>query len=517
MIEIANVERRTDSRIAIMIVLIACVYVGLVVSGYVSSPPPSNLELPVADSTAGIVADSSDHVGSVGHADLAQTDRAVPPMFAVIPFVALLAAIAIFPLLKSVGHWWENNLHRFYIAAGLAVCTLAYYGVTQGTTSVGHVLHHAILQEYVPFIVLLFSLYTISGGIRISGDLAATPGTNCLFLAVGGLLASLIGTTGAAMLLIRPLIETNAERRNVQHTIVFFIFIVCNCGGCLLPIGDPPLFLGYLKGVEFLWTLWNLFLPWLCVNAALIALYLVLDRFVFFPQEAARDLRLDRAQIRPLRIRGLLPNVPLLIGVILAVALLDPSKPQRMLGHWQPWPYLREMMQLLFVAASLRAGSQTTRAENQFNYIAIIEVAVLFVGIFITMQPALEILHVIGPELGLDSPIKFFWATGTLSSVLDNAPTYVVFFEAADAAFHGPLSQLVEEPGLARDTLAGISLGAVFMGAMTYIGNGPNFMVRAIAEHRGIRMPSFFGYVFVYSVPMLLPILALMTLLFLRS
>jgi Na+/H+ antiporter NhaD/arsenite permease-like protein len=426
-----------------------------------------------------------------------------------------LATIAVFPLLKTAAHWWESNLHRFLVAAGLAGCTLLYYWLSEGPTIARQVASHAILQEYIPFIVLLFSLFTISGGIRITGDLVASSAVNCSFLAIGGILASLIGTTGAAMLLIRPLIETNIERKHVKHTVVFFIFVVCNCGGCLLPIGDPPLFLGYLKGVDFLWTLWNLSLPWLFVNAILIAVYFVLDRYVLFPRESAFDIQRDRTQTRRLQIFGLLPNAALLLGVVLAVASLDPNKPIAILNDWQPWPYLREVVLLLIVAVSLLAGSPEPRRLNKFNYSAIVEVAALFIGIFITMQPALEILNVKGPSLGLDSPAEFFWAAGSLSSVLDNAPTYVVFFETADAAFPASLDQIVNAAGPARDILAGISLGAVFMGSMTYIGNGPNFMVKAIAEEMGIRMPSFFGYVIFYSVPVLLPVFILLTYLFL--
>ena len=404
----------------------------------------------------------------------------------------------------------------------VALVTLIYYFVihsTGGLDKVVSVLDHAIMQEYIPFIVLLFSLYTISGGIRIEGDLAAKPSTNCVFLSIGAVLASFVGTTGAAMLLIRPLLETNHQRRHVAHTVVFFIFVVCNCGGCLLPIGDPPLFLGYLKGVDFLWTMWNLWLPWLCVNAALVVAYYLLDRCWFYRRETGVDIARDETRVRPLTVSGLWPNVWLLIGVVLSVALLDPTK--RVPGtDWYPWVYVREIVQIALVALSLSLGSPRIRAANAFNYHAIVEVAALFLGIFICMQPAIEILHVQGPTLGLVTPAEFFWATGSLSSVLDNAPTYVVFFETADASFSEPLASLVsrtDPSGMeARQTLVGISLGAVFMGAMTYIGNGPNFMVRAIAEQSGVRMPSFFGYVLRYSIPVLIPIFAVATILFLR-
>jgi Na+/H+ antiporter NhaD/arsenite permease-like protein len=371
-------------------------------------------------------------------------------------------------------------------------------------------LANAILQEYIPFIVLLFSLYTICGGIRITGDLVAHPMTNAMFMAVGGLLASFIGTTGAAMLLIRPVLSTNKERKHVAHTIVFFIFIVCNCGGCLLPIGDPPLFLGYLQGVPFTWTL-VLWREWLFVNGLLLIVYLIFDAVWFYPHETVRDRERDIEQQQRLRISGWMVNTPLLAGVVLAVALLDPSKAVPGTS-WHPWMYLREIVQLSLVALSLRYGSRQVRYANRFNYHAIVEVAAIFIGIFVTMQSALQILSARGPELGIQTPAQFFWVTGGLSSVLDNAPTYLVFFQTARTMPHPPDAQLVA--GVEHLTLIGLSLGAVFMGAMTYIGNGPNFMVRAIAEKSGVKMPSFFGFM-VYSVAILLPILVAMTWLYL--
>jgi Na+/H+ antiporter NhaD/arsenite permease-like protein len=357
--------------------------------------------------------------------------------------------------------------------------------------------------------VLLFSLYTISGGIRITGDLKAHPLTNTAILAIGGVLASFIGTTGAAMLLIRLVLETNRQRKHVAHTVIFFIFIVCNCGGCLLPIGDPPLFLGYLRGVPFLWTV-SLWIEWLFVNGLLLAVYLATDLFWHYPRERPLDVALDESRGEGLRIEGLWPNAVLLMGVVLAVGLLDPNKilPGT---HFRPWMYMREIIQLAMVGLSLAWGSKAVRQANGFNYHAIIEVAALFLGIFLCMQPALQILDVRGPSLGLTTPAHFFWSTGSLSSILDNAPTYLVFYETAQSLV-GPEGKLWLDPH--RPLLAAISLGAVFMGAMTYIGNGPNFMVKAIAEQSGVRMPSFFGYL-VYSFAILLPIFALVTWIFL--
>jgi Na+/H+ antiporter NhaD/arsenite permease-like protein len=456
-------------------------------------------------------------------------DKPPPPHFGtVIPFGLLLGAIALFPLLSATRHWWESNRNRFYVAATLGLAVLVYYAVMHGPPVEQHFLKHelieregriswalpvtvfqnAILGEYIPFMVLLFALYTICGGIRISGDLPAHPLTNTAFLAFGGLLASFIGTTGAAMLLIRPLLETNSERKYVSHTVVFFIFIVCNCGGCLLPIGDPPLFLGYLQGVEFLWTL-SLWQEWAFVNLSLLGIYYLWDQAYAYPCEAPADATLDETVIRRLQVEGLWPNALLLGLVVLAVALLDPSKPVPG-TRWHAWLWLREAVQLALVALSLSFGSAEVRRANRFSYTAIIEVAALFFGIFLCMQPALQILDVRGASLGIDSPVKFFWATGSISAALDNAPTYLVFFKTAQALHSSGPSQA----GVPTEMLAAISLGAVFMGAMTYIGNGPNFMVKAIAEEAGVKMPSFFGYL-LFSLLVLLPVLVAMQWLFL--
>jgi Na+/H+ antiporter NhaD/arsenite permease-like protein len=457
-----------------------------------------------------------------------------PPLAMVLPFALLLGAIAVLPLIHRTEHWWESNLHKFYVAAGLGLITLAYYAfwhshpierhflghaeVEPAATGISWqlawtVLQNAILADFVPFITLLFALYTITGGIRVEGDLRAHPAVNTAFLAIGGLLASFVGTTGAAMLLIRPLLETNSERKHVQHTVIFFIFIVCNCGGCLLPLGDPPLFLGYLQGVDFLWTM-SLWQEWLVVNACLLAIYYVWDRWIAYPRETARDITRDERLTRRLQFSGLLPNVPLLAGVILAVALLDPSKafPGT---HWHPWLYLREVVLLGLVGLSLWLGNPAVRAANKFSYGAILEVAALFAGIFICMQPALQMLNAYGDRLPLATAWHFFWATGTLSSVLDNAPTYLVFLETARALdVQGAATVAgVAVEGARGNLLAAVSLGAVFMGANTYIGNGPNFMVKTIAEKAGVRMPSFFGYL-LYSGGVLLPLFILVTLIF---
>jgi Na+/H+ antiporter NhaD/arsenite permease-like protein len=496
--------------VAWALVSVIAIYIATAVAGY----PQYATELAVAG--------HEEHPAETQEVAVEAAAHTAPPLWTITPFVLLLGAIAVFPLLHQTEHWWESNLHRFYVAAGLAGVTLAYYALLHRapvdihwpahtaapavdsavqTGFVKAVLINAILSEYVPFIVLLFSLYTIAGGIRIVGDLRADPLTNAAIMGIGGLLASLIGTTGAAMVLIRLLLETNSERKHVAHTVVFFIFIVCNCGGCLLPIGDPPLFLGYLQGVAFTWTL-GLWPSWLTVNGLLILVYLLMDRFYFYDKESVRDVERDIERIRPLRIAGLKVNGPLLIGVVLAVALLDPNKafPGT---DWHAWMYLREVVQLALVAISLYFGHREVREKNNFNYGAIVEVAALFIGIFICMQPALQILSEQGTYIASKlSADGYFWASGTLSSFLDNAPTYLVFFKTAQVpGVGGPTA------GVPEAVLVSISLGSVFMGAMTYIGNGPNFMVKAIAEKSGVKMPSFFGYM-VYSCAILLPILA---------
>lgn len=477
---------------------------------------------------------------SVAEGTEAVQQPAGPPLWTIGPFVVLLGCIAVMPLVPRAAHWWEDNRHKLIVAGVLAAVTLAYYlflhpeaihsewpaahwvrplDAGGGAKLALAVFLDAIMGSYVPFLILLLSLYTISGGIRLTGDLPAHPLTNTLFLACGAVLASVIGTTGAAMLLIRPLLATNSERRHVRHTVVFFIFIVCNCGGCLLPTGDPPLFLGYLLGVPFLWTL-KLWKAWLVINGLLLVIYYLWDRFFCYPREAVADITRDEINVMALRVWGLWPNGVLLLAVVACAGLLDPSRPVP-LTDWRPWLYLREMVLLALTGLSLLVGPEPVRRANGFNFAAIGEVAALFLGIFICMQPALMLLAARGSQLGLASPAHYFWASGGLSSFLDNAPTYVVFFNAArscsaSVATSGSLVAAASEPlvaGVRESLLAAVSLGAVLMGANTYIGNGPNFMVRSIAEASGVKMPSFFGYMG-YSLIILVPLFLLATFVF---
>ncbi|MEM7229293.1 MAG: sodium:proton antiporter [Planctomycetota bacterium] len=431
----------------------------------------------------------------------------------VLPFIGILACIAILPLLPKTHHWWESNLNRLTVSLGLATVTLIYYAAVEGASSVLTVLDHALVIEYVPFIVLLFSLYVISGGISVKGDLAAHPMTNTAILGIGAGIASFIGTTGASMLLIRPLLQTNRERKHVTHTVVFFIFLVSNIGGTLLPIGDPPLFLGYLRGVPFFWTM-GLWAPWLIATIILLVTYFVWDS-IAYKKEDPKDILRDETQREPLRMSGTI-NIAWLLGVVAAVAFLAPGK--EIMG-FTVFPFMRELIMMGFVAVSLMSTPSGVREYNKFNYVAILEVAALFIGIFICMQVPLAVLKASGGDITavVNQPWHYFWSTGTLSSVLDNAPTYLVFFELAGSVEEGEMLTLENGGVINAALLTAISLGAVFMGAMTYIGNGPNFMVKAIAEQSGVNMPSFFGYAFKYAIPILVPIFILITLIFLMG
>jgi Na+/H+ antiporter NhaD/arsenite permease-like protein len=395
----------------------------------------------------------------------------------------MLLAIAVFPLWMP--RWWEPNRNKLAVSLLLGLPILALYAARRPGALV------SMAEEYVSFILLLAGLYVISGGVLLRGDLAATPLTNTAFLALGSGLASFVGTTGASMLLIRPLLQTNRERTRVRHTVIFFIFLVSNIGGMLTPLGDPPLFLGYLQGVPFTWT-FRLWAHWALQVGALLGLYFVWDTREY-TREPIAALRRDRAQIEPLRVRGA-PNIVALGLVVLAVALLH-----------APW---REAAIAALGALSLWRTPQAIRRANGFTTYPIVEVAVLFAGIFLTMIPALELLRLRGGELGVREPWQFFWASGILSSFLDNAPTYLTFLALGQGL--GLTREVVDVP---HAILAAISVGAVSMGANSYIGNAPNFMVRSIAEEQGVRMPSFFGYM-IYSGTILLPLFVLVTLVF---
>jgi len=455
-----------------------------------------------------------------GHADHGAAMGASMPLGWVLPFIALLLAIAILPL--AAEHWWHHNHNKAIVAAGLAIPVAIYLLVAFGEAGRHDLLHK--LQEYVSFILLLGALYVISGGIYVKGSLSGTPVANTGMLALGALLASFIGTTGASVLLIRPLLRANRTRRAKAHIVVFFIFIVSNCGGLLTPLGDPPLFLGFLKGVPFFWTMEHLWGEWLAVNIALLAIFHIYDELVLGREERARHgSQLEEAlKHEPLGVTGLF-NFVLLAGIVATIYCA---------GQFA-WPFgvSEAIMALLGVIAYVSTPA-ANRMANQFTFGPIIEVAVLFIGIFITMAPALQILNawgsgvrdVLGVKFGLSEPWHYFWATGILSSFLDNAPTYLTLAATAcgqAGVDTGPeagayLLTFLEHSPQDHRLLAAISSGAVFMGANTYIGNGPNFMVKAIAEENGVKMPSFFGYM-AYSGAILIPVFIGITIIFFRG
>ena len=410
------------------------------------------------------------------------------PLWSLSFFALLLLFIAIFPL--THGHIWESNRNKAIICGilSLPVVILFYhYGDFQP------LLHE--IKEYFSFIILLTALYIISGGIYLSGDIEATPRNNTFFLALGGIIANIFGTTGASMLLIRPLLKTNRERRLIGHIPIFFILIVANIGGLLTPIGDPPLFMGYLRGVPFFWTL-RLFPHWLFMMTAVLICFYFVDRH-FWRRESPQAIRLEKKMVEPLAIHGKV-NLILIIGVSASVIVL-------------PSP-LREGAMIGLAILSLVLTPRGVHKRNEFHYGPIVEVAVLFAGIFITMVPALLILEARGAEFGVRLPWHFFWTAGGLSSFLDNTPTYVAFLSLAQGLTHatGLPNEIV---GMPIKYLEAISVGAVFMGANTYIGNGPNFMVKVICEHHRVRMPSFFGYM-LWSCGILVPLFIVVTFIF---
>ncbi len=427
--------------------------------------------------------------------------------YSVLPFAAMLVSIAVLPLIPSTQHWWERNRNQLLVALVLGVPVAVWMLALFGPMPVAEA-----LVEYSQFIILLLALFTISGGIHLAGDLPATPRVNGAFLGVGALIASFIGTTGAAMLLIRPLLKTNSERGHKAHIVVFFIFTVANAGGLLTPLGDPPLFLGFLRGVPFTWT-FHLLPQWLFVNVLLVATFMALDK-VMYQREDPGDVAWDREHTEPIKFMGKI-NFVFLLVVVLAVAFvpsIDVEAIAQGTAPWTLWVPWRELVMVAALVSSLVFGSSRVRHHlNEFVWGPILEVAALFIGIFLTMIPALKVLAQVAPKLPLND-VTFFVFTGGLSSVLDNAPTYATFFEMAQALqTDSSATNLVA--GVLPSHLAAISLGAVFCGALTYIGNGPNFMVKAVAEEDGVQMPSFGGYA-LWALTWLAPILAAMAFLF---
>ncbi len=463
-----------------------------------------------------------EHAGGLG-------DRL--PLWSVIPFVGILLSIAIFPLVAP--HFWHHHFGK--ISAFWALVFALPFWIAYGHHDALHAILHIYVLDYIPFIILLAALFVIAGGIAIRGSLAGTPAVNTLILIIGTALSSWIGTTGSSMLLIRPILKSNQRRKHRAHVVIFFIFLVSNIGGSLTPIGDPPLFLGFLHGVDFFWTL--ACLPAMTFNVViLLALFFLLDTWLLRKE----DLPPDTTEREPLRVEGLF-NFLLLGGVVAAVILSGVFNSQPAFfdaGHnlprgltlmtgahplVMPWiNILRDGAMILLLLVSLALTKKSTREANDFNWFPIQEVAYLFAGIFMCIIPALEILKA-GSSGALGFIVdmvrtdpSYFWITGVLSSFLDNAPTYLTFFNTALGSLMPGLTEAQAVPRLMTEfssTLLAISCGAVFMGANTYIGNAPNFMVKSIAEQSGVKMPSFFGYMG-WSLIFLVPLFVLNTFIF---
>ena len=421
----------------------------------------------------------------------------------------MLLSIALMPLIAP--RLWSRNINKLIFVLIISIPTAIL--LTQAGLSES--LKHQMLYDYVPFITLLAALYVVTGGIHIHYSTTPTPIVNTAIIFVGYGLASIVGTTGAAMLLIRPLLEINRDRQYKIHTILFFIAMVANCGGVLTPLGDPPLFLLYLRGAEFSWFQ-TLFPQWAFVGSILLLLYIAIDSYIWKHKEVIGVRpRSENEEDEPIKISfsGAV-NLFYLAAILMAVAFINPHEIPAIAEENAPWymRFLREIVLIMVLLFSVATTREKVRKLNHFSWEPIAEVAVLFIGIFVTMTPALLYLNENAASLGITEPIQFFFASGVLSSFLDNAPTAVAFHTvAAGLPTTEGVTLIAKIPELA---LKAIALGSVFFGAMTYIGNGPNFMVKAVAENEGIRMPSFFGYMFKFSLIILLPTYILMAVIF---
>jgi len=498
--------------------LLLCLVLSIPLGATASSPPAAE---PKVQASPGHSAEpAKDGHGSGAKHDVQEELGKLLPYWTVAPFVVILLAIALLPLFTS--HWWESNLNKGVIST---LCSLPVLAYLVWTGPIGMEVLAETLQDYYGFIILLVALFTISGGIHLEGDLKATPIVNSAFLGLGAILASFIGTTGAAMVLIRPLLNTNRERKYKNHIFIFFIFLVANIGGSLLPVGDPPLFLGYLFGVPFFWTL-RLWPLWLTAVAIVLGVFYIWDTRAY-SKESPADIRRDIRQQKKLKVHGLI-NVVLILGVLGSVVVLSdyPMGPYSINLKWMRQPVMILLALISYVLdhrkkdqAHKRGQTQfkSPREHNAFTFYAMIEVAVLFIGIFITMTPAICLLKAHGAETGVKHAWQFFWMSGGLSSFLDNAPTYATYFALGQGVTKGLLasgggfSVIEANTGpIAENILMAISAGSVFMGANTYIGNAPNFMVKSICEEAKVKMPSFFGYM-AYSIGILIPTFLLIT------
>lgn len=443
------------------------------------------------------------------------------PMWLVVPFAGLLLCIAVFPLVKP--EWWEKN--QPWAVAFWSILFIIPYAVLYGVPSATETVLECIINDYLTFIVLLFGLFCVAGNITLEGDLAGSPRVNTIMLAIGTLLSSCIGTTGASMLLVRPIIKMNAWRKRKSQIMIFFIFMISNMGGCLTPIGDPPLLMGFTRGVPFTWSL-KLF-PILLFNMVVLCIIFYLIDRLNYRKDIAQGCRPDLSKagtevkfegghnvifivmiVAAVILSGVLPTLPVFKNAEGAVRGIKVFEDVTF-----TFPAMIEIAIILLAAwLSFKTTKKEIRVKNHFTWGAIKEVAILFVGIFITMQPALKILTAKGASLGITEPYQMFWITGALSSFLDNTPTYLVFLTTAGTL--GATTGIATTVGIVTEKLlTAISCGAVFMGAVTYIGNAPNFMVKSISDENGVRMPSFFGYM-LWSIGILVPVFILDTLIF---
>ena len=431
-------------------------------------------------------------------------------LYLLIPFVVMLLSIALMPLIAP--RLWSRNINKLIFVLLIALPT----AIILTREGLGENLQEQILYDYIPFIALLAALYVVTGGIHIHYSTTPTPIVNAAIMFIGYGLASVVGTTGAAMLLIRPLLEINRDREYKIHTILFFIAMVANCGGVLTPLGDPPLFLLYLRGAEFSWFQ-SLFPQWAFVGSLLLFVYISIDTYIWKRKEVIGVRpRSKNEEDEPIKISfsGAI-NLFYLSAILLAVAFINPAEIPSIAAEGAPWymRFLREIVLVIVLLFSIATTSENVRKLNHFSWEPITEVAILFIGIFVTMTPALLYLNENAASLGIDKPMQFFFASGVLSSFLDNAPTAIAFHTVAEGLPMIEGATLVAR--VPEQMLIAIALGSVLFGAMTYIGNGPNFMVKAVAENEGVRMPSFFGYIFKFSLIILLPIYILLALIFL--
>jgi len=486
--------------------LVCCIIIAGLIG--IASVVPAAAELPVSAPSVQLAAE-----GGGGHHGPGLGE--ILSLWTLIPFAGILLSIALFPLFAPA--WWHHQFPRvaaFWAIAFAIPFLIAHRGLAL------HEILHIYLIDYIPFIILLWSLYTVAGGILVRGTLRGSPLINTTMLVIGTVMASWVGTTGASMILIRPLLRANSWRRHKVHLVIFFIFLVSNIGGSLTPLGDPPLFLGFLHSVPFFWTL-HLFPTGSFLVIPLLLIFYLMDSFYFRREEKVSTTK----SAEPLRIDGLQNFIFLacIVGAVLGSGLWKAGTFHFLGVEMKVAFVMRDFVMVGIGLLSFRMTADVIHKDNEFTWFPIQEVAILFAGIFMTIIPALLILKA-GEHGALghlirftDTPAKYFWVSGSLSSFLDNAPTYLTFFNSALGGMYPGMAEPEAVAALIRENhiyLLAISCGAVFMGAVTYIGNAPNFMVKSIAEEMGVAMPSFFGYLVKWSIPLLMPFFVVVTLLF---